>query len=549
MDYNTARTLLENLLDRIATDSRLTELITRRETDAIGHFLRSDIEKPPEVSSSPPQGSSVEVKISPSATSYEGDAHVCLDFGTAMSKAFAWDGERDDPLALDIGNVAGETGSPWLLQSTLFVAHDGIVHFGESAFNAAAVVNPEFHRPLRSIKDLLTMGQQEALKQPLGKEYNPTDTTLTNKEAITLYFAFLTDVALLALERHGESNTRRISRSYTKPVFDQERDAWATEVLTECASVGQLLADEFTGKWGSGIPISEIRSALDCLSSSAAEIRSEIVFETGILPEPVAAFVARCWKYDPSRHARRIFMVIDVGAGTTDFAMFAEVDGARGITIAPISRSVTTVRYAGDMIDNLLLRHLLEVGGITQENTQYTHLVAALQREIRLIKEELFEEGRVRRSLVNDVEVETDLRTFQNTKGMRELAQAMRAKFLDVLNKIDSSWLAFNQLPILFTGGGASLPLVKDLVERGAIRVGGKEIVPRAAPARPSWLDEDSYGLEDIVPHYQQLAVCIGGACNGAGCAPQVELHRSLQSFGGDIPTAEWEAEVVRKGR
>ena len=466
-----------------------------------------------------------------------------------MSKAFAWDRVRDEPMMLTIGTVAGETGSPFFLQSTLFVTHDGLMHFGESAFNVAAASNPELHRPFRSIKDLLTVGQQQALSQPIGREYNPTDIALTNKEAITLYFAFLTDVALTALEEHGESNTRRIPRSYTKPVFDQERDAWATDVLTECASVGQLLADEFSGKWGNGIPISEIRASLDRLSPLASELRRDIVLETGILPEPVAAFVARCWNYDSSNHARRIFMVVDVGAGTTDIAMFAEVEEEGKITIAPISGSVTTVRYAGDMIDNLLLRHLLELGGITRENTQYGHLVAALQREIRLIKEELFEEERVCRSLVNDVEVETDLSAFQNTAGMKNLSRAMRRKFLEVLQQIDPSWLAFGQLPVFFTGGGAALPFVTDLAKQGAINIGGTQLTPRAARARPKWLDDEYYEFEEMVPNYQQLAVSIGGACSGAGCTPQVELHRSLRSFGGNLPTADWEVEVVRKGQ
>ena len=43
MDYNHARTLLENLLDRMSTDSRLAELTTGREADALRLFLGSDV--------------------------------------------------------------------------------------------------------------------------------------------------------------------------------------------------------------------------------------------------------------------------------------------------------------------------------------------------------------------------------------------------------------------------------------------------------------------------------------------------------------------------
>ena len=465
-----------------------------------------------------------------------------------MSKAFAWNKERDEPMVLKIGEIAGESGSPFVLQSTLFVMHDGTVHFGETAFNVAAAADPEVHRHIRSIKDLLTVGQPEALSQPLGKEYNPTDVSLTNREAIMLYFAFLTDVALLALEEGGESNVRRIPRSYTKPVFDQSRDAWATDLLSECATVGQLLADEFSGRWTAGISIRDLKAELDRLAPLASKLRRELISENGILPEPVAAFVSRCWHYQSPDRVRRIFMVVDVGAGTTDFAMFAEVDEKGKMTVAPISGSVSTVRYAGDMIDNLLLKHLLGLGGVTAEHPQYRHLAADLQREIRLIKEDLFKDGAVSRSLVNDVVVETDVSTFQSTEGMQSLRNAMRKKFLEVLESVHESWLTIRELPIFFTGGGAGLPLVADLADGKAIGIGQHQIRPRAARSRPNWLEDEYHEVGEIIPHYQQLAVSIGGACSGAGCTPQVELDRYLKSFGGSIPTAEWTVELVRKG-
>ena len=450
---------------------------------------------------------------------------------------------------LEIGRVAGEAGSPFVLQSVLFVTHAGVVHFGQTAFNAASAANPEVHGSFRSIKDLLTVGQPEALLQPLDPKYNPTETLLTHKDAIALYLAFLTDVALLTLETGGESNVRRIPRSYTKPVFDESRDSWATDLLAECATIGQLLADEFSGRWLEGIPISDIRAALDRLSPFAGELRDNLIVETGILPEPVAAFVSHCWHYDSPVRERRIFMVIDVGAGTTDFAMFAEVDKDGKMTVAPISGSVTTVRYAGDMIDNLLHRHLLELGGIKEDHPQYRYIAADLHREIRLIKEELFVRKTVSRSLVNDVPVRTDLATFQAIDEMQNLHAEMRNKFLAVLENVNPSWLTVGDLPVFFTGGGAALPLVTELARGQPIAVGKNWVTPRAAQPYPNWLDEEHHDVEAIRQHYQQLAVCIGGACSGSGCTPQFELQGYLESFGGSIPKANWTVEVVRKGQ
>ena len=548
MNYYQARALLENLLDRMSSDPRLQQLITRGESDALRMILKDEVSESPDSESSLVDASRPEPLALPRPPSYEGNVHLCLDFGTAMSKAFAWDREQDRPMMLEIGRVAGQGGSPFVLQSALFVTHEGIVHFGQAALNAAAAANPETHRPFRSIKDLLTVGQPETLSQPLAEEFNPTEVPLTNKDAITLYFAFLTDIALATLEAAGESNVRRIPRSYTKPVFDESRDTWATDLLTECATVGQLLADEFSGRWMDGIPIDEVRKAVNRLSPFAPELRDDLILEAGILPEPVAAFVSRCWQYDPSDRVRRIFMVIDVGAGTTDFAMFAEVDEGGKLTVAPISGSVSTVRYAGDMIDNLLHRHLLEIGGVKEDHPQYRYLASALHREIRLIKEDLFVEGSVSRRLVNDVPVATDVGTFQAMDEMQKLRSEMRDKFVAVLENVDPSWLTLGELPVFFTGGGAGLPLVTDLATGKAIAVGENWVTPRAARAYPSWLDDEYHEVDAIRRYYQQLAVCVGGACSGAGCTPHVELERYLQSFGGTIPKAEWTVEVVRKG-
>ena len=549
MDDNQARALLENLLDRISSDERLKQLITHREADAIRRVLDEEASEPRHSLSKPIQKPPAEPQTVPEHAAYEGNVHLCLDFGTAMSKAFAWDRERDRPLLLEIGRVAGEAGSPFTLQSALFVAHDGIVHFGQAAFNAASAANPNTHRSFRSIKDLLTVGQPETLSQPLDQKYNPTEIALTNRDAIALYLAFLTDVALQTLEEAGESNVRRIPRSYTKPVFDKSRDSWATDLLSECATIGQLLADEFSGRWMQGIPIGHIRAALDRLSPKPSELRKELILESGVLPEPVAAFVSRCWRYDPTFRVRRVFMVIDVGAGTTDFAMFAEVEENGKMTVAPVSGSVSTVRYAGDMIDNLLHQHILRIGGVNDDHPQYRYLAADLHREIRLIKENLFVEKKVSRSLVNDVPVTTDLDSFQATDEMQKLSAAMKNKFMAVLENVDPSWLSVGEIPVFFTGGGAGLPTVTNLANGQPVQVGESWVTPRAAKRFPKWLEDADDLAGAIRSDYQQLAVCIGGACSGAGCTPHVELERYLEFFGGSIPKANWSVEVVRKGQ
>lgn len=356
---------------------------------------------------------------------YDGSVRLCLDFGTAMSKAFAWDRKTDVPMPLKIGKAAGEPGSTYALNSTMFISKEGRVYFGQQAVTRAAAVDPTHHRPMDSIKDFLTVGSEFALTEPVSRENNPTRQPLSKKEATSLYLAFLTDNALLALaEDYGEPR-RNVPRSYTKPVFDQSRDSWATDTLNQCANLAQVLADRLSGQWSQGIDLGEVRAVVGGITS---EIPNTLLVDQHIIPEPVAAFASRL-PDDVAEHdgGRRLCIVIDVGAGTTDFAAFAIVEhGDDTRTVIPVKHSVTTIRIAGDAVDNVLMDHLLQRAGITEGHSQIGAMRADLRRDIRLLKEDLYTQGTVRRQLVNDQEVATELDAFEQCEGMLRLSDAMR---------------------------------------------------------------------------------------------------------------------------
>ena len=160
-----------------------------------------------------------------------------------------------------------------------------------------------------SIKDYLTVGQELALSEPVPRHNNPSDCPISRKDIIALYLAFLTDNALLALnEKYGE-NHRNIPRSYTKPVFDETRDQWATDVLNDCANIGQLLADRFSGQWHVGIPLPDVKLTI---SQAAKPTGTSLVVRNRIVPEPVAAFASRLPDDASVGQQRRLIMVIDV---------------------------------------------------------------------------------------------------------------------------------------------------------------------------------------------------------------------------------------------
>ena len=483
--------------------------------------------------------------MTPPVEPYTGPIHLCLDFGTAMSKAFAWDKDADRPMPLRIGRAAGEpASSPYALNSSIFINRDGRVFFGQTAVNLAAAADPERHQAFQSIKDILTVGPMTDLREPVRNLYNPGEHPISRKDVVALYLAFLTDSALLALREDHQEGSRNVPRSYTKPVFDQDRDPWATEILNECAAIGQALADRFSGQWASGILLDDLRKVIAVAEASTQE--KHIVVESGVLPEPVAAFASRVRNIVPEQHRRRLMMVIDAGAGTTDFAMFARVEDEGGIRLFRIKDSVTTIRIAGDTVDNALKDYLLQQANVGEGHSQRGAVMAGLSRDIRLVKEELFRSEYVTRQLVNDMKTEARLDEFEKCPAMVRLRDTMQERFNDVLSGIDRSWLrSFSELEVFFTGGGASLGMVTGLARNQPVVIGGSMITPIRVTQPPRWLGEE---CEDVAGFYPQLAVCIGGACHGAGKIP-LGVDREFPTFEGDLPDVRWEADGFRDGQ
>ena len=480
-----------------------------------------------------------DLPAAPSAEPYTGPVHLCLDFGTAMSKAFAWDKDSDRPMPLRIGRAAGEPASPYALSSTIFISLEGRVFFGQTAVNHAAAADPERHQAFQSIKDILTVGPMTDLREPVSRPFNPDEHPISRKDVVALYLAFLTDSALLALREDYQEDSRNVPRSYTKPVFDQERDEWATNILNKCAIIGQALADRFSGQWANGIPLDDLRKVIDATEASTQE--QHVVVESEVLPEPVAAFASRARKFVPGQSRRRLMMVIDVGAGTTDFAMFARVENEDGMNLYRIKNSVTTIRVAGVNVDDALIDYLLQQANVREGHLRHGAVRADLQRDIRLVKEELFRNGKVTRQLVNDMKTEAQLDEFEECPAMDRFRKVMKDKFDKVLAGIDRSWLSFSELDVFFTGGGASLSMVTRLADQ-SVEIGGSVITPIRARQLPPWLGEE---CEDIVDSYAQLAVCIGGACHGAEMLT-LDVGREFEKFGGDLPEVQWKLDGDR---
>lgn len=440
---------------------------------------------------------------------------ACLDFGTAMSKAFAMKG-GSTPVELALGKKAGSTGYP--VDSSLFISDEGILYFGPQAVMLGAAMASLGRMRFDSPKARFSMGEQiDINRKAVVKEINPTDIPMSEGEMITMYLAYLTDLAVSELE--GQGYSRYCSRRFARPCWPEERNRWAEPLLRRMLAQAQILADTFHDRWQDGIPLGEAKQALIKLQT-LTELPNYLLGDG--VPEPVAAAASLMLSDDAQRE---LFLVIDVGAGTTDFGVFLlQNNPDRDVCLVRIiPGTILYLQQAGNRIDDLLKFFVLELEGVDMASPEGKHSMDFLQSTIRLHKESMFRDGIVEVPLANGSRVVVEREAFLASTRLTAFRQLLNKEVLKVLDLVGDGFLDLmrdTRLNVVLTGGGADLPMVQELAE-GVIEVRGRRIMRRPTSKTPAWISEQ---YPQFASQYPQLAVAIGGA--------NPELPKMAESIG-----------------
>lgn len=439
------------------------------------------------------------------------DVLLCLDFGTAMSKAFA---QSDDgqPFELELGTEAG--GEGYAVPSSVFINDDGKVLFGFEAVDASQELEDSNRVRLDSIKSWLSQRSDGNLDAfPLRAEMNPTQIKLTEGDLIRIYLAYLTDLAVSQVQSWSVGDvplSRYVQRRFAHPCWPSSaQKSWADRLMRHWMAEAQILADTFHGRWQGGLDAAEVKAAVDQVR--ALERRPEYLIADGV-PEPVAVAAGALVDGEDKRLP---FMVVDVGAGTTDFGLFLlREDAQRDITrVFQVPGSIKALMQAGDRIDMMLKKFILDAQGVDLTEPHGRLVAADLSRRIRGLKERLFADTSVQYVLSDGTLGKIELSEFMASRPVSEFSERVEQGFRDVLEGLHDTWLSYltkTDLTVILTGGGASLPMMRALAE-GWVEVRGKRIARKVVNPLPSWILDESPELE---PVYPQLAVAIGGAAH-----------------------------------
>lgn len=440
---------------------------------------------------------------------------LCVDFGTAASKAFAMRGWRD-PVDLALGKIAGSPDHYYPVESSLFVGEDGYVRFGPKAVEASLRVDGRQRHRFDSIKSRFNAGSHNHPDEvELNAAQNPfhRDHPLTEGEAIRLYLAYLMALIGFALEQKGLS--RHLKRRIARPCWSSSYRQWAQPILWRMVAEGQILADTFGDRLLDGISIIEAKQAISLLRELDDSVVERVM--GNILDMDVAEAVAVSAPFATDAHGGwHFFFVVDVGAGTTDLGLFLaqvheDTDRRR---VRQIPGTLLSLSKAGDYVDSILQARVQQLGGmdlLTEEGRQAN---ISLRNNLRRLKETLYREGSVSVPVASGRRIDVALEQFMELDSVRILEREISELIQRALQGMHESWTSAigekgsGTITVLITGGGHSLPMVRNAVPE-KILVHGRQLHLKVENMLPRWAEDADPAVRQA---YRLLAVAAGGA-------------------------------------
>ena len=361
MDLKVATVLVGNLVERLEqNDYKLDGSLTEREKAALQELLAlprqpAPAPRAPGTETVPPvapdQSSDTEVAkpavakgdwptskfhLNTRALTLEPDRDLtlCLDFGTAYSKAAFWDeskgtGDLDDGAdccrALPVGRQAGETNFVYPLSSSVYVSADGTIHFGPEAVAVSLRDNDPRHSRFENPKEYLSKPVGENFyTQVLPPEFDPTASGLTYYEVLQAYLAYLTSHTNRAAKQIGCDGLLR--RRFAVPNWTGEKSEFVKKEMRRILLNAQVLADLIDPDlWSKGLTVQLLRDAVRQTQKATASAGSSAI-EHAIYKSTAAASGAVA----KLRNSKDVFLVADIGAGTCDLGLYYAVSPAAG---------------------------------------------------------------------------------------------------------------------------------------------------------------------------------------------------------------------------
>lgn len=419
------------------------------------------------------------------------EGRICIDFGTAASKiAFEAEDGLFEPLQIGLEDGA----DPFWVRSLIAIDADGLIVFGQRAKHAGNAGLPV----LSSFKSKLWA--EPGVLDSVALEQGGV--SFSYRDCIQAYLAFLTQLGASRLREKGVSPW--VHRRYAMPfAYDSDRRN-VRDALGIMLGRAAVLSDTFGDELATGVDAARMRSALD----AAATITPPgwLLAPPGCVGEPVAA---GAFSMDEELSKLTVYMIADVGAGTTDFCILCLKKRADGdLEPIQIRDGALSVELAGDAIDAALVQFLVE----EQAGEEYRGRLVAIAPGL---KERLFATGaadneRFDHEFVDGFMVNISREDFLASRHWTDFVErlcAAQAQCFDGADRVYLQNYGGGAVRVVITGGGSALPL-RDVLGEGA----SPGEVPVKRVFAPDFPPAIRNRFAEMLPDLPRLAVSLGGS-------------------------------------
>lgn len=452
-------------------------------------------------------------------TNFSDECFIGIDFGTAYSKAcmLGTDEESENIMELPLGIHAGEEALQMPVHSSLFLDIDGRLYFGPIAVEKSEERRGEgrHHNRIDSIKQFLIDDDRVTIDdRPLAGVFNPTETEVSKAALITFYLGYLMFLIRVAARETHQTDAGNVRYRVCLPCYQPAHKQKVIKEISQLFLMGEVLGVSFEEEWERGFRIEDVAYLFNWMRQNISQSSCRL---DRFIEEPLAVASSRLGRAGKS--TGNVAMVVDVGAGTTDFSMFEIfADAGSGYFSArSIKGSEHGIPIAGDKLDSILLSFILDQAAIDRSHDAYREILSSLRLDIREYKERLFHSHNLIYTLYNGTSGEVKLDQFLQTAQVKKFTSDLKGAFVQVLENIHASWLNKKilkantalKLPVILTGGGASLPMVRSLA-KGVVEVKGQVIPLHLSPTVPAWIEASYEG--EIIELYPQMSASIGAS-------------------------------------
>ena len=433
------------------------------------------------------------------------DLVLCLDFGTSFSKASACKtlAFNDVPELINIAFGEDDNDSArFFLPSELFI-HDDRIYFGMAVRKKFEIVEADQDRLIDSPKQYMTLGTEVAdlHQKPLRPEQDASQ-SLSQRDALVLYLSHLNHLSERSLQ--SEESPADVKRRYAHPGWDDASTDANSKAMARIMAESIMLSKCFSREFEESMPLA---MAEDIARRAREADGDDLPFE--LLVEPVleaTAAGAGALMATREQH-RQPYVILDIGAGTTDVAGCLCVNNPNNdyVRVAEVTGARKAIRRAGNNIDSILLNEILERSSLARGTMEYNQVSRGLRKMIRDYKETLFNEGVLLAELTSGEIVEIELTDFLGLGSVRKLFDEIKMIVTDAAFVVVGD---DGPVHLVATGGGATLPIVQDLVSQ-PIEKNGDRLKLQLRESMPDDLRDAYPGLGNVYP---QLAVSVGGS-------------------------------------